>query len=556
MEHDKNKGGFLHPVTSQTAGHVSAPFPEQQLHRRLGNRQIQLLSAGGAIGTALFISIGSGLAKGGPASLFIAFSLYSFVLSCVNNSVAEMTTYMPVAGGFIRLAGHWIDDAFGFMAGWNFFFFEALAIPFEITALTFVLSFWNDKMTEPGPTAAICAGCVIAYGLLNFVAVEIYGEAEFWLCSGKLILIFILFSFTFVTMVGGNPQHDAYGFRYWSDPGPFAEYLSTGHLGRFRGFLACLYVAAFTIVGPEYISMAAAEAKHPTVYIKAAYKTVYYRLCLFFVVGALAVSVVIPYNNEELRDLWFGSGEGSGSAAGSPYVLAMRILGIDVLPHIVNALILTSIFSAGNTYVYCGSRVLYGLALDGRAPKIFARVTKRGVPIYSLLGVMCFSLPSFLQVSNSSAKVLGWLTSLITGGGQINYIVMTVTFLRYRKACGVQNIDRSAMPYYGRFQPYCAWIALAFQIVICLTLGYTSFSPFDVGGFFSSYTMQVVMPILFISWKLFHKTRVVPAAEMDLVWERSTIDAYEANETEAPIGFWTEMLGLIGIKRKQARSEE
>lgn len=82
-----------------------------------------------------------------------------------------------------------------------------------------------------------------------------YGEAEFWLSGGKVILLGIVFAFTFVTMVGGNPQHDAYGFRYWNNPGAFAEYRSTGSLGRFEGFLACLWSASFTVVGPEYISM-------------------------------------------------------------------------------------------------------------------------------------------------------------------------------------------------------------------------------------------------------------------------------------------------------------
>lgn len=74
-----------------------------------------------------------------------------------------MTTYMPVSGGFIRLAGHWVDDALGFMAGWNFFFYEALLIPFEITALSMVMSFWNSEVTRPGPTAGVCAAVIICY---------------------------------------------------------------------------------------------------------------------------------------------------------------------------------------------------------------------------------------------------------------------------------------------------------------------------------------------------------------------------------------------------------
>ena len=118
-----------------------------------------------------------------------------------------------------------------------------------------------------------------------------YGEAEFWLSGGKVILIFLLFSFTFITMVGGNPQNDAYGFRYWKNPGAFAEHLSTGSIGRFEGFLAALWSASFTVVGPEYISMVAAEAKRPRVYIKNAFKTVYLRFGIFFVSSFLTCAV-------------------------------------------------------------------------------------------------------------------------------------------------------------------------------------------------------------------------------------------------------------------------
>lgn len=108
---------------------------------------------------------------------------------------------------------------------------------------------------------------------LNLSAVKYYSESEFWLSSGKVILIIILTCFTFVTMVGGNPQHDSYGFRYWKDPGAFAEWRSTGNLGRFEGFLAALFFAPRPIVGPEYISMIAGEAIRPRVNIKKAFKT-------------------------------------------------------------------------------------------------------------------------------------------------------------------------------------------------------------------------------------------------------------------------------------------
>lgn len=438
------------------------------LQRRLNNRQIQLIAIGGSIGTALFVSIGGGLAKGGPASLFLAYTIYSILIGLVNNGMAEMSTYMPVSGGFIRLAGHWVDDAFGFLAGWNFFLYEALLIPFEITALNLVLSYWSADI----PVAAICAACIVLYGLINVLAVKGYGEAEFWLSGGKVILIFMLFFFTFVTMVGGNPQHDAFGFRNWSNPGAFAEYLSTGSLGRFEGFLACLWSASFCIVGPEYISMAAAETQRPRTYIKTAFKTVYWRFGIFFIVGSLTVGVLVPYNDKTLLSILAGDTSGAGTAAASPYVIAMGNLGINILPSIVNALLCTSIFSAGNTYTYCATRSLYSLALQGHAPKFLRKCTKHGVPIYCFAITMIFPLLSFLSVSKGSSKVLAILIDLITAGGVIDYIVMCVTYLCFYAACKKQGLDRKTLPYCGWFQPYSAWIALVGTTLIVFCYGY------------------------------------------------------------------------------------
>ena len=552
---DRSNSGSMSGVTSGDGpGHMSDNADD--LHRRLNNRQIQLIAIGGSVGTALFISIGGGLAAGGPGSLFIAYLLYSCVLGLVNNCIAEMSTLMPVSGGFIRLAGLWVDEAFGFMAGWNFFLYEALLIPFEITAINLVLSFWNENVKNPGPTAGICAACIIAYGLLNIAAVRGYGEAEFWLSGGKVILIFMLFSFTLVTMAGGNPQHDAYGFRYWSNPGAFAVGgTSTGDLGRFEGFLACLWSASFTIVGPEYISMVAAEAKRPRKYIKQAFKTVYWRFGVFFILGALCVGIVVPYNDPMLIEVNSSGGSGKGTAAASPYVIAMSNMGITVLPSIVNALILTSIFSAGNTYTYAATRSLYGLALEGRAPRILGRVNKRGVPIYAFAVVMLFPFLSFLQLSDGSSKVLTWLVNLITAGGLINYIVMTTTYIFFYRACMAQGQDRRTFPYTGWFQPYSAWIGLVFESLVLFFYGYSSFTPWDVSSFFTYYTMAILAPILFCVWKLIHKTKLVKPHEADLIYQRPVIDAYEASFTKPPVGFWTEIVRMFGFRRNTKQSD-
>lgn len=391
--------------------------------------------------------------------------------------------------------------------------------------------------------------------LLNIFAVRAYGEAEFWLGGGKVFLLFILFCFTFITMVGGNPEHDAYGFRFWNNPGVFAEYMSTGSLGRFEGFLAALWNASFTIVGPEYISMVAAEAKHPRTYIKNAFKTIYWRFGLFFIGSALAVGIVVAYNDPVLVAVLSGA-SGSGTSAASPYVIAMNRLKIKVLPDLTNALMMTSVFSAGNTYTYTAIRTLYGMALEGRAPRILSKTTRNGVPIYAFAIVMLFPLLSLLQLSNGSSMVLTWLINLVTASTVIDYIVMSMTYICFYHACKAQGFDRSQLPYKGWFQPYCGYISLAWMTLIVFTYGYSSFVPWSVSSFFIYYSMLLLALILFIAWKVWHRTRWIRPREMDRNWEAGAISTYEALEEDKPTGFWSEIVDMGGLRKRVRRNNE
>lgn len=162
-----------------------------------------------------------------------------------------MVTYLPISSPFIRFAGRYVDEAFGFAAGWNFFVFEAAMVPFEITACNVIIHYWSDAV----PAGAIIAITLVLYCLINVLAVHYYGEVEFWAALGKVLLIVGLLIFTFIVMLGGNPLHDRFGFRYWNDPGAFAELYYEGTLGRWLGFLQCLILASFTIAGPDYVSM-------------------------------------------------------------------------------------------------------------------------------------------------------------------------------------------------------------------------------------------------------------------------------------------------------------
>ncbi|KAI9857439.1 MAG: hypothetical protein M1824_004847 [Vezdaea acicularis] len=479
-------------------------------HRRLKPRHIQLIGIGGTIGTALFVAIGQGLINGGPG-------------------LAEMVTYLPISSPFIRFAGRFVDEAFGVAAGYNFFVFEAALVPFEIVACNLIINYWSDAI----PVGGVIAIVITIYALLNLITVKWYGESEFWLSMGKVILIVGLILYTFITMLGGNPEHDRFGFRYWRNPGSFHELYKTGSLGRFLGFLQCLIQASFTIAGPDYVSMTAGEAENPRRTLPRAFKAVFYRLTGFFVLGSLAVGINVPYNDAELIGAFKSSKPG---AAASPYVVAMNRLRITVLPDIVNALILTSSFSAGNSYVYCASRSLFGLALEGKAPKIFARCNRNGVPIYCVLLTLAIALLSFLQVSNGSAVVLQWFVNLVTASQLINFSVMTFTFIRFKKALEAQGIDRNTLPHKGFWQPFTAYYALAGTFIMTFVGGYTVFwpGPWDVPTFLFSYTMIGVFPVLFVGWKLIKKTKFLKPEEVDLQQDLDEIDEYERNYVPVP----------------------
>ncbi|KAI9736211.1 MAG: hypothetical protein M1834_001096 [Cirrosporium novae-zelandiae] len=497
--------------------------------RKLKPRHIQLIGIAGTIGTALFVNIGKGLLNGGPGSLFIAFTLWCPVILLVTFCMSEMVTYLPISSPFIRFADRYVDEAFGVAAGYNFFLFQASLVPYEITVCNTIIHYWTDKI----PVVAVVAIFLVLYALLNFFAVSYYGESEFWLSIGKVILITGLILYTFITMLGGNPEHDRFGFRYWQNPGAFAEYIATGDEGRFLGFVACLVQAAFTIAGPEYVSMTAGEAENPREVLPKAYHSIFYRLTAFFVLGSLAVGINVPYNDANLEAAYANSAPG---AAASPYVRAMTRLHIKVLPDIVNAIILTSAFSAGNSTLFTSTRSLYGLALEGKAPRILTKCTRSGVPYLCVSVVFAISMLAFLQVSNSSAVVLNWFVSLVTASQLINFCVITFTYTRFYAACKAQGISRDSLPYKGKFQPYSAWIAFWACFVMTLVNGWTVFTKgnWGVADFLFDYMMVGVFPVLFIGWKVVKKTKWKKPEEVDLVSGVDEIEEYTRNYVPDP----------------------
>ncbi|KAK6436935.1 hypothetical protein LTR95_006868 [Oleoguttula sp. CCFEE 5521] len=496
------------------------------LKRDLGPAQVQLYAIGAAIGTGVFVAMGSSLPTGGPAGLFLGFALWAVVMYGINECYAEMVCYAPVPAPFTRFAAEWVDEALGFAVSWAFYFNQAFLIPFEITALHRLIGFWTDKMPVEATTFAVIA----LYALFNCLSVKWFGISEFYLSMGKLILILITFAFTFITMLGGNSLNDRYGFRYWQNPGAFAEFLTEGPTGRFLGTLNCMTYATFTICGPEFVSMVAAETRSPRLVLPNAFSSFKYRLLFFFCGAALAMGIVIPYDDATLNGILSGDLAGGGTSAASPYVIAMRRMKISGLPHFFNAFVMTSVFSCGNGYVFSSSRTLYTMALAGRAPRFFTK-TFRGVPVYAVMVALGFCLLTLLGVSSNTSKVMGYFIALVTCNQLLCYMSTCITYLYFYYGMKRQGLSRDILPYRSVLQPYAAYVGVVMTIVMILLLGFYVFFPgqWSIMWFFLNYAFIGVFIVAYVGWKVIHgtKPRSIGDADFGLAGAVKEIDDYE-----------------------------
>lgn len=505
-----------------------------QTYRRLQNRHVQLISISGVIGTALFVAIGRALYIGGPASLLIAFAMWCIPILCITVSTAEMVCFSPASSPFLRLAAKCVDNSLAVMASWNFWFLQCVQIPFEIVSVNTIIHYWRDDYSAAIPLVVQ----IVLYLLISVCAVKYYGETEFWLATFKIILALGLFLFTFVTMLGGNPKHDRYGFRYYGED-PFKKYFPNGDTsagksaGYFQGFLACVIQASFTIAGSEYISMLAGEVKLPRKVLPKAFKQVFVRLTFLFLGSCLCIGIVCSPNDPDLTAAINESRPGAGS---SPYVIAMNNLQIRILPDIVNIALITAAFSAGNAYTYCSSRTLYGMALDGYAPKIFTRCNKYGVPIYSVGISLLWGLISLLQLNDNSAVVLNWLINLITASQLINFAVLCTTYLYFRRAYLLQKETLPELPFKSWWQPYTAIFGLASSIAMILIQGYTVFFPslWNTRDFLFCYLMVFIDIAIYLGYKFVWKRgkdKVKDPKSIDFSKDIKEIEAHELDNS-------------------------
>ena len=450
-----------------------------------------------------------------------------------------MATYLPIPGGLTVYAKRYVSDDTAFALGLNYWFGSAITICAEVSAAAIVITYWTTSV----PVAVwitIILGGILA---LNIFTVKGYGEAEFVFASIKIVTIVALLLFAFIVDLGGSPSGDRIGFRYWNDPGAMKPYLKEGSTGKFLGFLATFVYAAFAYGGGEVIAVAAAEAEYPRRNIPRACNRVIWRILIFYIGGILAIGVLVAYNDRNLTAAIERAAPGAGR---SPFVIAINNAGVKGLPSVINAVILSSAWSSGNAFLYSSSRNLYGLAIAGQVPAVFAKCNRNGVPWVSVLASFAIGLLSYLNVNNSSSVAFGWFSNLTTVSGLFNWFTLTITYLRFRKGAMLQGIYND-MPFKAFGAPYTAYWAVGSTAFIILIQGFpVFFGEFVATDFVAAY---IGIPIFFLPmvlYKLTTKCKAIRYEDMDFISGKEEIDEEEKTlQPPVPVTWWQKAWDII-----------
>jgi amino acid transporter len=520
-------------ITSEKAGprpgeYVENPAKYNQetehigtLERRLKSRHVQFLALSGAIGTGLFVGSGQVISLAGPLSAVLSYAITGFNLFCVINSLGEMVTWLPLPGAVPIFATRYVDEALGFTLGWNYWYQLAIGVPLECTVCAVIIDYWDHSL----PKAGLLTIFYVAMVIVNCFPVNIYGEAEFIFGAIKLTTIVGLILLMLIVTCGGTPTGEVIGFKYWRDPGPMNEYLKEGPLGRFLAFWKVFIQATFSYGGSEMVAVAAGETENPRRNIPKAVRRVFWRILLFYVLAMFLVCMCVSSEDPKLLNAISSNAPGANQ---SPFVIAIDNAKIKTLPGILNGIVLTSAWSAGNSFFYSSTRVLYSAALDGKAPA-FLRYEKFGVPYGCVAMTSALGLLTYLNVNEQSNEVFFWISNISAVSTLIVWAAISYTYVRFYHALRYNGVDRDTLPFKSPLQPYLAWFSICFCLLIAFFNGFDCFFPgkFSAKTFIPPYIDIPIVLCLFFGYKFVKKTKFVRVEEMDIWSGKAEIDRLE-----------------------------
>ncbi|HDT0310444.1 TPA: amino acid permease [Escherichia coli] len=438
------------------------------LRRELKARHLTMIAIGGSIGTGLFVASGATISQAGPGGALLSYMLIGLMVYFLMTSLGELAAYMPVSGSFATYGQNYVEEGFGFALGW----------------------IWS----------ALFLGVIF---LLNYISVRGFGEAEYWFSLIKVTTVIVFIIVGVLMIIGIFKGAQPAGWSNWTiGEAPFA--------GGFAAMIGVAMIVGFSFQGTELIGIAAGESEDPAKNIPRAVRQVFWRILLFYVFAILIISLIIPYTDPSLlrndvKDI-----------SVSPFTLVFQHAGLLSAAAVMNAVILTAVLSAGNSGMYASTRMLYTLACDGKAPRIFAKLSRGGVPRNALYATTVIAGLCFLTSMFGNQTVYLWLLNTSGMTGFIAWLGIAISHYRFRRGYVLQGHDINDLPYRSGFFPLGPIFAFILCLIITLGQNYEAFlkDTIDWGGVAATYIGIPLFLIIWFGYKLIKGTHFVRYSEM------------------------------------------
>ena len=369
--------------------------------------------------------------------MVLGYAIAGVIAFLIMRQLGEMVVEEPVSGSFAHFAYKYWGPFAGFLSGWNYWVMFVLVGMAELTAAGIYMQYWLPHV----PTWIWAAGFFVLINAVNLVNVRLYGETEFWFALIKVLAIIGMIGFGIWMLTTGNGGEHASIDNLWRDGG----FLATG----WKGLILSLAVIMFSFGGLELIGITAAEARSPETTIPKAVNQVVYRILLFYIGSLIVLLALYP---------WQGIQSDS-----SPFVMIFHNLDSNVVASALNFVILVASLSVYNSGVYSNSRMLFGLSVQGNAPRFLTKVSKRGVPVNSLL--LSGAITSLVVLVNYllPQKAFGLLMALVVATLLLNWIMICMAHLKFRAA--MRRKGREAK-FKALWAPASNYLCIAFLLMI------------------------------------------------------------------------------------------
>ncbi|EZQ01040.1 amino acid permease [Acinetobacter sp. Ver3] len=471
-----------------------------QLKRKLGARHLNMIAIGGSIGTGLFLASGATIANAGPGGALLAYCLIGVMIYFLMTSLGELATHNPTSGAFFTYGTKYVEGGFGFALGWNYWYNWAITVAFELVAVQFIMKFWFPDIPGFYWSAIFLA---IVFGI-NALTVKGFGESEFFFSLIKVLAIiaFIIIGIFMIAKIMMTPNVAT--FANWSKgEAPF--------VGGLSALIGVAMIAGFSFQGTEMVGVAAGESKDPKKTIPIAIKQIFWRILLFYIVCIFIIGTLIAYDDPRLMQA--ASDE---NIALSPFTLLYEQAGFAFAASVMNAVILTAILSAGNSGMYSSTRMLFDMAKNGSAPKVFSKLDGRGVPMNALYATTAIAALCFLTTFIGEEEVFNWLLNMSGMCGFIVWLGIAISHYRFRKGYLAQGYKLEDLAYRAKFFPFAPWFAFVLCAIVVLGQNYQAVLDGEWIAVVSTYIGIFLFLAIWLVYKFKYKTKFIEYQDMDV----------------------------------------